>query len=82
MDVLSVDPSVREAKLEALARLRAGRDASAVERALARLADDAAAARPTMEAALECARSRATLGEMSKALEGVFGRYRPSETAW
>ena len=43
---------------------------------------DAAAGRPTMEASIECARVRATLGEMTGALENVFGRYRPSETAW
>ena len=82
MDVLKVDPSIRESKLEALATLRAGRDPAAVERALLKLADAAAGGRPTMEAALECARERATLGEMTGALEGVFGRYRPSEAAW
>ena len=82
MDVLRVDPSMREEKLAALSKLRDERDDVAVERALGRLAGEAAAGRSTMKAALECARSRATLGEMSKVLEGVFGRYRPSETAW
>ena len=82
MDVLKVDPSIREAKLAALAKLRAERDGAAVSEALKRLEADAAAGTPTMAAALECARARATLGEMSKALERVFGRYRPSETAW
>ena len=82
MEVLKVDPSIREAKLAALAKLRAERDGAAVDGALKRLEADAAAGTPTMAAALECARARATLGEMSKALERVFGRYRPSETAW
>lgn len=82
MDVLKVDPSIREDKLAALASLRAGRDGAAVEQALRSLADAAAGGRPTMEAALTCARERATLGEMTHALEGVFGRYRPSDTAW
>jgi len=82
MDVLKVDPSIREAKLAALAKLRADRDGAAVDGALKRLEADAAAGTPTMTAALECARARATLGEMSKALERVFGRYRPSEAAW
>jgi methylmalonyl-CoA mutase N-terminal domain/subunit len=31
---------------------------------------------------VECARARATLGEMTAALEGVHGRYRPSALAW
>ncbi len=82
MDVLRVDPSMRAGKLEALSTLRATRDAAAVERALGRLREDAAGGLPTMEAALECARRRVTLGEMSKALEQVFGRYKPSQAAW
>jgi methylmalonyl-CoA mutase N-terminal domain/subunit len=82
MEVLRVDPSIREDKLEALARLRDSRDSSAVEGALKRLEDAAADGLPTMEAALECARRRVTLGEMSKALEHVFGRYKPSQAAW
>ena len=82
MEVLRVDPSIREDKLEALARLRDSRDSSAVEGALKRLEDDATEGRPTMEAALECARRRVTLGEMSSALEKVFGRYKPSQAAW
>jgi methylmalonyl-CoA mutase N-terminal domain/subunit len=81
MDVLRVDPAIREEKIAALSQLRADRDAASVERGLARLAEDAAAGRPTMPAALACARSRATLGEMSRALEGVFGRYRPAEAS-
>ncbi len=82
MDVLRVDPSIREDKLEALARLRDARDSSAAEQAVKRLEDAAAAGSPTMEAAMMCARRRVTLGEMSRALERVFGRYRPAETAW
>jgi methylmalonyl-CoA mutase N-terminal domain/subunit len=82
MDVLRVDPAIREEKLEALARLRTERDASGVDGALEMLRKAAAEGRPTMEAALECARRRVTLGEMSKALEDVFGRYRPSGGAW
>ena len=82
MDLLKVDPSVREEKAEALSELRASRDDGAVRREPDRLESDAAAGRPTMDAALDCARSRATLGEMSSALVRVFGRYRPSGAAW
>jgi methylmalonyl-CoA mutase len=53
-----------------------------VAAALLRLTEAAAAGRPTMEAAIECARARATLGEMSSALEGVFGRYHPTDAGW
>ncbi len=35
-----------------------------------------------MPAIIECARRRATLGEMSAAVEKVFGRYRPSGSLW
>jgi methylmalonyl-CoA mutase N-terminal domain/subunit len=82
MEVLRVDPSIREGKLAALRELRASRDAGSVKRTLERLESDAASGTPTMEAAIECARSRATLGEMTKALERVYGRYRPSESPW
>jgi methylmalonyl-CoA mutase N-terminal domain/subunit len=82
MDVLKVDPSIREEKLAALAELRAGRDEGGVGRALERLEAAAAAGEPTMDAALECARARATLGEMTRALERVHGRYRPSDAGW
>jgi len=82
MDVLKVDPSIREEKLAELAELRSGRDEAAAGRALEGLESAAAAGEPTMEAALDCARARATLGEMTRALERVFGRYRPADAAW
>jgi methylmalonyl-CoA mutase N-terminal domain/subunit len=82
MDVLRVDPSIREEKLAALEELRAGRDAGAVERTLDGLEAAAAAGESTMEAALDCARARATLGEMTGALERVFGRYAPTDAGW
>jgi methylmalonyl-CoA mutase N-terminal domain/subunit len=82
MDVLKVDPSIREEKLAALEELRAGRDAGAVERALEKLEQSAASGEPTMDAALDCSRARATLGEMTRALERVFGRYAPTDAGW
>ena len=82
MDVLKVDPSIREEKLTALAELRSGRDTGAVDRGLEKLEAAAAAGEPTMDAALDCARARATLGEMTRALERVFGRYTPTDTGW
>ncbi len=79
VDVRSIDnDSVRKAQVDRLERLKAQRDGDAVEKALKALetaAGDPAA--PLMEGCIEAARARATLGEMSLALENVFGRHRP-----
>ncbi|MEO7371803.1 MAG: methylmalonyl-CoA mutase family protein, partial [Ilumatobacteraceae bacterium] len=59
-----------------LALFRAGRDATSVE---ARLADVTAAAKGTQNLLVpmkEALRAKATLGEVSDALRGVFGVYR------
>jgi methylmalonyl-CoA mutase len=78
IDVLDVDNrAVREAQIQRLDRIRASRDAGAVERALAGVAEVARSGRGNLlEAAVEAARVRATVGEISEALEGVFTRYR------
>jgi methylmalonyl-CoA mutase len=78
IDVLDVDNrAVREAQVGRLERMRAERDASAVERALARLEQTARSGEGNLlEAALEAARARASGGEISEALEKVFTRYR------
>ena len=77
VNVLHVDNSaVREAQIAGLTRLRAERDADAVEQALAAL--KAAAANQEgnlLELAVNAARAKATVGEISSALEDVFGRY-------
>jgi methylmalonyl-CoA mutase N-terminal domain/subunit len=82
MEILRVDPSIHEQKVESLARLRESRDAGAVEDGLNSLAQAAREGGPTMPALLECARARATLGEMSRAVEEAFGRYRPAGSLW
>lgn len=82
MEILRVDPSIVEAKVESLGRLRASRDPEAVAAALKGLADAANRGEPTMPPLLACARARATLGEMSRAVEGAFGRYRPAGSLW
>jgi methylmalonyl-CoA mutase len=78
IDVRVVDnKSVRESQLRRLAQVRAARDGQAVENALAALT--AAAENGSgnlLELAVAAARSRATLGEISTALEKVFGRYQ------
>jgi methylmalonyl-CoA mutase len=78
IDVLDVDNrAVQEAQVRRLEELRARREGSAVERALARLEETAHSGEGNLlEAALEAARARASVGEISGALEKVFTRYR------
>jgi methylmalonyl-CoA mutase len=78
LDVLDIDnDAVRQAQIERLEAIRARRDAAGVERALARLAQVARSGEGNLlEAAVEAARLRATVGEISEALEKVFTRYR------
>jgi methylmalonyl-CoA mutase len=78
LDVRDVDNhAVREAQLRRLEQIRSTRDAEAVARALARLEREAAAGEGNLLAsAVAAARARATVGEISSALEKVFTRYR------
>ena len=86
IEVLKVDnTSVRTQQLEKLRRLRADRDEQTTRAALAALTGAADAAlngsRPNdldhnlMKLAIDAARARATVGEISDALEKVFGRH-------
>ena len=77
IELLQVDnKAVRENQLERLARVRAGRDATRVEAALVALEVSARDGGSNLLAlAVEAARARATLGEISGALERVWGRY-------
>jgi len=78
IDVLRVDNSaVRTLQLEKLARLKAERDPKAVEDALAALTRAADRGNGNLLAlAVDAARAKATVGEISMALEKVFGRHR------
>ena len=75
--VLEVDNvAVREAQVKRLAEVRRTRDNQAVEKALQRLTNSAAEGDGNLlELAVDAARSRATLGEISMALEKRWGRY-------
>ena len=77
INVLHVDnTAVREAQIASLKRLRAQRDPRAVESALNALTEAARSKRGNLlELAVNAARAKATVGEMSMALEKVFGRY-------
>jgi methylmalonyl-CoA mutase len=78
IDVLDVDNrAVRSAQIRRLESIRATRDAGAVERALSRLRQLAEEKKGNLlEAAVEAARARATVGEISETLEQVFTRHR------
>lgn len=78
IDILEVDNTkVREAQIERINRMKAERDQVAVMQSLKRLEEVAASGNGNLlEAAVECARNRATLGEISTAMEKTFGRYQ------
>ncbi|WP_449064927.1 methylmalonyl-CoA mutase [Planomonospora algeriensis] len=76
IEVLKVDnTAVRASQLDKLRRLRAERDPRAVEDALAALTEGAAGDANLLELAVRAARAKATVGEISDALEKVFGRH-------
>jgi methylmalonyl-CoA mutase len=77
IDVLKVDnSSVRAQQIAKLHRLRAERDSAACESALAALTAAAASGEGNLLAlAVDAARAMATVGEISDALEKVYGRH-------
>ena len=80
--VLKVDnTAVRERQLEKLQRLRAERDPLAVEAALDALTSGAAGNGNLLELSVNAARAKATVGEISLALEKVFGRHAAEASA-
>ncbi|MFU8835061.1 MAG: methylmalonyl-CoA mutase [Roseovarius sp.] len=77
IDILDVDNvKVREAQIARLERIRATRDAAACAAALDELTRRAREGGNLLEAAVDAARARATVGEISMALEKEFGRHR------
>src|SRR5581483_10658491 len=78
LDVLKIDNSaVRAKQIEKLARLKAERDPVALEEALSALTRAADGGNGNLLAlAIDAARAKATVGEISMALEKVFGRHR------
>lgn len=75
--VLKVDnTAVRNQQLEKLARLKAERDPAATAAALQALEDGARGGGNLLALAVDAARAKATVGEISDALERVFGRHR------
>ncbi len=77
IDILDIDNmAVREAQVARLKATRAGRDEAACQKALAELTARAEKGGNLLEAAVEAARARASVGEISDAMEKIFGRHR------
>jgi len=78
IDTLEVDnTAVRKAQIERLAKLRAERDNEAVQAALDALTECAKSGKGNLlDLSIDAARKRASLGEISYALEKVYGRYK------
>ncbi len=77
IDILEVDnDKVRASQIARLEHIRATRDGAAVEAALAELTRRAAEGGNLLEAAVDAARARASVGEISMAMEKTFGRHR------
>ena len=78
IETLEIDnTAVRKAQIERLAKLRAERDNAAVQAALDALTRCAETGEGNLlELSIDAARKRASLGEISYALEKVYGRYK------
>ncbi|KAB2930726.1 MAG: methylmalonyl-CoA mutase [Leptonema illini] len=78
VDILAVDnTAVRGAQIRRLEKIRADRNSADVEAALQAITKCAETGQGNLlDLAVQAARKRATLGEISEAMEKVFGRYR------
>ena len=77
IDILDIDnDAVREAQVARLQSIRKSRDDARCDAALGEITRRAAEGGNLLEAAVEAARARATVGEISMAMEKVFGRHR------
>ena len=77
IDILDIDnQAVREAQVARLNKIRAERDEAVCQSALDEVTRRSAEGGNLLEAAIEAARARATVGEISMAMEKVFGRHR------
>jgi methylmalonyl-CoA mutase len=74
-EVREVPASVRDEQVARINEIKASRDKAVVEKALADLTKAAETGGNLLEAALPAVRARATVGEISDAMEKVFGRF-------
>ena len=77
IDILDIDnAAVRTSQIARLEKIRATRDEAACQAALAELERRAVEGGNLLEAAVEAARARASVGEISMSMEKIFGRHR------
>ena len=77
IDIFNIDnDAVRTSQIARLEGIRASRDSAVCEAALVELTRRAGEGGNLLEAAVDAARARATVGEISMAMENVFGRHR------
>ena len=81
IELLEVDnDNVRKKQIERIQATKESRDEAACKAALERIVEVARSKKGNLlEAAVEAARCRATLGEISDAMESVFGRYKADQ---
>lgn len=75
LEILEVPASVRDDQVSRLKKTRANRNEAAVKQALEAVTHCAASKGNLLEATIDAVRLRATVGEVSDAVEKVFGRY-------
>ena len=75
LEILEVPSSVRDEQIARLKELKAARDSQAVQLSLDTLTKAAASEDNLLELCITAVRARATVGEISDALEEAFGRY-------
>jgi methylmalonyl-CoA mutase len=81
LDTLEVDNDmVRQGQIARLAKMRSSRDEAACQAALAALTEGSKSGDNVLALAVVAARARASLGEISDAMEAVFGRYGTTPT--
>jgi len=77
IDILQIDNDrVRDGQIARLEKMRGTRDEKACQAALAEMSRRAAEGGNLLDAAVDAARARASVGEISMAMEKVFGRHR------
>ncbi len=77
LDILEIDNSkVRLGQIDRLKKMKANRDEESVKASLEALTEGAKGDKNLLALAIDCARKRASLGEISDAMEKQFGRYQ------
>jgi methylmalonyl-CoA mutase, N-terminal domain len=77
-EILRIDPALERKQVGRLAATRAARAGAEVERTLAALRQAAASERNLMDPLIDCARARASEGEIVDSLQQIFGSYTES----